>query len=114
MAAGVMLTIGHAAQPYPLGQAITLSGGVALFLAGDAWFRATLRIGSPWPRLATAVFALAATALGVSVAVEAQLAVLLGALVAMLAAERYAAPTGGLGPLGHSRLRRRRAGGWNT
>jgi hypothetical protein len=59
------------------------------------------------------VFALAATALGVSVAVEAQLAVLLGALVAMLAAERYAAPTGGLGPLGHSRLRRR-AGGWNT
>jgi len=113
-AAGLLLTIGHAAQPYPVGQAIALSGGVALFLAGDAWFRAALRIGSPWPRLATAVFALAATALGVSVAVEAQLAVLLGALVTMLAAERYAAARGGLGRLGRSRLRGRRAGGWNT
>ena len=32
-------------------------------------------------------------------------------LVAMLAAEGYAPPRGGLGP---SRLGRRRAGGWNT
>ena len=48
MAAGVLLTIGHAAQPHPVGQAFALSGGVALFLAGDAWFRAALRIGSPW------------------------------------------------------------------
>ncbi len=107
MAAGVLLTIGHAAQPHPVRQAIVLSGGVALFLAGDAWFRASLRIGTPWPRLATAVFALAATALGATVAVEAQLAVLLGALVAMLAAERYA----GASP---SRLRRVRKRGWEA
>jgi low temperature requirement protein LtrA len=107
MAAGVMLTIGSAAEPHPVGQAIALSGGVALFLAGDAWFRAALRIGTPWPRLATAAFALAATALGATVAVEAQLAVLLGALVAMLAAERYA----GASP---SRLRRVRKGGWEA
>jgi low temperature requirement protein LtrA len=91
MAAGVLLTIGHAAQPHPVGQALALSGGVALFLAGNAWFRAVLRIGTPWPRLATAVFALAAAALGATVAVEAQLAVLLAALVAMLAGERHAA-----------------------
>jgi low temperature requirement protein LtrA len=109
MAAGVLLTIGHAAQPHPVGQAIALSGGVALFLAGDAWFRATLGIGSPWIRLATAVFVLAAAALGATVAVEAQLAVLLAALVLMLAGERYAAwrwPAGW--------LRQRRAGGWEA
>ncbi len=109
MAAGVLLTIGHATQPHPVGQAIALSGGVALFLAGDAWFRAALGIGSPWARLATAVFALAATTLGATVAVEAQLAVLLAALVLMLAGERYAAwrwPAGW--------LRQRRAGGWEA
>jgi low temperature requirement protein LtrA len=109
MAAGVLLTIGHAAQPHPVGQALALSGGVALFLAGDAWFRATLRIGTPWLRLATAAFALAATALGAAVAVEAQLAVLLAALVLMLAGERYLAwrwPA--------SWLRQRRAGGWEA
>jgi low temperature requirement protein LtrA len=111
MAAGVLLTIGHAAQPHPVGQAIALSGGVALFLAGDAWFRAVLRIGTPWPRVATAVFALAATALGATVAVEAQLAVLLAAMVAMLAGERYAAAKGGPGL---ARFRRRRTGGWDT
>ena len=109
MATGVLLTIGHAAQPHPVGQAIALSGGVALFLAGDAWFRSALGIGSPWARLATAVFALAATALGAAVAVEAQLAVLLAALVLMLAGERYAAwrwPAGW--------LRQRRARGWEA
>jgi low temperature requirement protein LtrA len=105
LAAGVRLTIGEAAQPHPAGQAIALSGGVALFLAGDAWFRQVLRIGTPWPRLATAVFALAAAVLGVAVAVEAQLAVLLAALVAMLAWERRAAA---------GRLRPRRGGGWET
>ena len=52
-------------------------------------FRRALRIGPGWPRLATAVFALATTALGATVAIEAQLAVLLAALVAMLAAERH-------------------------
>jgi len=109
MAAGVLLTIGHAGQPHPVGQALALSAGVALFLAGDAWFRVALGIGSPWARLATAVFALAAAALGATVAVEAQLAVLLAALVLMLASERYAAwrwPAGW--------LRQRRAGGWEA
>jgi low temperature requirement protein LtrA len=114
MAAGVLLTIGRATQPHPVGQAFALSGGVALFLAGDAWFRATLRIGTPWPRLATAAFALAAAALGATVAVEAQLAVLLAALVAMLAGERYLAGRGRQGRTGLSRLRRGRTGGWET
>jgi low temperature requirement protein LtrA len=105
LAAGVSLTIGHPAQPHPVGQAIALSGGVALFLAGDAWFRAVLRIGTPWPRLVTAVLALAAAALGATVAVEAQLAVLLAVLVAMLAGERFRPASG--------RLAGRR-GGWEA
>jgi hypothetical protein len=105
------LTIGNAAQPHPAGQALALGGGTALFLAGNAMFRQALglsalglsarglaarasaarRIGSAWPRYVTAVFALATTALGATVAIEAQLAVLLAGLVAMLAAERYRA-----------------------
>jgi low temperature requirement protein LtrA len=105
MATGVKLTIGHAAQPRPLGQALALAGGAALFLAGDAWFRAVLRIGPAWPRLAVAVFALATTALGVTVAIEAELAVLLAALVTMLVVERHAAARSGHGG---------RGGGWNT
>jgi low temperature requirement protein LtrA len=111
MAAGVALTISHAAQPRPVGQALALGGGVALFLAGDAWFRTALRIGPAWPRLAVAGIALAATALGVGVAVEAQLAVILCALVAMLAAERHA--TAGGGPA-LAWLRWRRRGEWNV
>jgi low temperature requirement protein LtrA len=106
MAAGVRLTIGEAAEPHPVGQAIALSGGVALFLAGDAWFRNVLRIGTSWPRLATAGVALAATVLGAAVAVEAQLAVLLCALVAMLAWERRTAAAGRPQPRG--------GGGWRA
>jgi low temperature requirement protein LtrA len=106
MAAGVRLTIGEAAEPHPVGQAIALSGGVALFLAGDAWFRNVLRIGTSWPRLVTAGVALAATVLGAAVAVEAQLAVLLCALVAMLAWERRTAMAGRPQPRGK--------GGWRA
>ncbi|HEV3292671.1 MAG TPA: low temperature requirement protein A [Streptosporangiaceae bacterium] len=118
MAAGVKLTLGHPGQPEPVGQALALSGGVALFLAGDAWFRATLRLGTSWPRLATAVIALAAAALGATVAIDAQLAVLLAALVAMLALERRVPALGrpgraaaSLGRIARARSGRGRAAG---
>jgi low temperature requirement protein LtrA len=93
LAAGVTLTIGNAAQPHPVGQALAVGGGTALFLAGHAMFRRALGfdtrgIGPVWPRFGTAVFALATTALGAAVAIEVQLAVLLAGLVAMLAVER--------------------------
>ncbi len=94
LATGVRLTIGNAAQPHPAGQALALGGGTALFLAGNAMFRRALRIGPGWLRLGTAVFAVATTALGATVAIEAQLAVLLAGLVAMLAAEQAAERTG--------------------
>ena len=72
---------------------VAVGGGTALFLAGHAMFRRALGfdargIGPVWPRFGTAVFALATTALGAAVAIEAQLAVLLAGLVAMLAVER--------------------------
>ncbi|HEY6275869.1 MAG TPA: low temperature requirement protein A [Streptosporangiaceae bacterium] len=118
MAAGVKLTLGHPGQPEPVGQALVLSGGVALFLAGDAWFRSTLRLGPPWPRLATAGVALAAAALGATVTIDAQLAVLLAVLVAMLALERRIPAVGGTSRataprarLARARSGRGRAGG---
>jgi low temperature requirement protein LtrA len=88
LAAGVKLTIGHAAQPHPAAQALAIGGGVALFLAGQAAFRRALHLGPVWLRLVTALFALATAALGAAVAIEAQLIVLLAGLAAMLAAER--------------------------
>jgi low temperature requirement protein LtrA len=88
LAAGAFLTIGNPARPG--GEAIAIAGGAALFLAGSAWFRRALRIGPIALRLAGAAFALATAALGATVSAEAQLAVLLAGLVAMLAAERRA------------------------
>jgi low temperature requirement protein LtrA len=88
LAAGVKLTIGHAAQPHPAAQALAIGGGAALFLAGQAAFRWALRLGPVWLRLVTALFALATAALGATVAIEAQLIVLLAGLAAMLAGER--------------------------
>jgi low temperature requirement protein LtrA len=90
LAAGVSLTIGTPDQPHSGGDAIAVAGGAALFLAGSAWFRWSLRIGPVALRLAGAAFALATTALGVTVSADAQLAVLLAGIVVMLAAERRA------------------------
>jgi low temperature requirement protein LtrA len=91
LAAGTALTIGNPARPHPVGQAVAVAGGTALFLAGSAWFRRALRIGPVALRLAAAIFALATAALGAAVSVEAQFAMLLAGLVAMLIAERRAA-----------------------
>jgi low temperature requirement protein LtrA len=88
LAAGAFLTIGNPARPG--GEAIAIAGGAALFLAGSAWFRRALQIGPIALRLAGAAFALATAALGATVSAEAQLAVLLAGLVAMLAAEHRA------------------------
>jgi low temperature requirement protein LtrA len=88
LAAGVKLTLGNAAQPHPVGQAVAVAGGAALFLAGSAGFRRALAIGPLRFRLGAAVFALATTALGATVTIDAQLAVLLAGLVATLTAEQ--------------------------
>lgn len=87
MAAGVQETIGNPARPHPAGQAVALAGGVALFLAGSAWFRRALRIGPARLRLAGAALSAATAAPGATVSVESQVAVLLAGVVATLAAE---------------------------
>jgi low temperature requirement protein LtrA len=87
LAAGVKQTIGHA-QAHPAGPALAIGGGAALFLAGHAAFRRALHLGTPWPRLAAAVFALATAALGATVSIEAQLLVLLAGLVGLLSLDR--------------------------
>ena len=88
LAAGVKLTIGQAAQSHAAAPALAIGAGVALFLAGQAWFRRALRLGTPWPRLAAALFALATAALGATVSIEAQLVVLLAGLVGLLSLDR--------------------------
>jgi low temperature requirement protein LtrA len=89
LAAGATLTIGHAGQPHSGGEAVAVAGGAALFLAGTAWLRLALRTGPVRVRFTGAAFALATAVLGETVSVEAQFAVLLAGIVAMLAAERY-------------------------
>ncbi len=81
---------------------------MALFLAGDALFRRELRVGPARPRAIAAVAALATAALGATVAVEAQMAVLVGGMAAMLGAEhvraRHAAAARGALPAGRGRI----------
>jgi low temperature requirement protein LtrA len=87
LAAGLKQTIGHA-QSHPAAPALAIGGGVALFLAGQAAFRRALHLGTSWPRLAAALFALATAALGATVSIEAQLVVLLAGLAGLLSLER--------------------------
>jgi low temperature requirement protein LtrA len=83
-AVGLKKATGHAYDPLGTGQALVLAGGVALFLAGDAWFRRILAIGTGVPRAAGALVALATVPLGTATAAVVQVAAL--ALVVALAA----------------------------
>jgi low temperature requirement protein LtrA len=97
LAAGVKLTIGQAAQAHAAAPALAIGAGAALFLAGQAWFRRALHLGTPWPRLAAALFALATAALGATVSIEAQLVVLLAGLVGLLTWNAAGRPRAGRG-----------------
>ena len=105
LAAGVKLTIGQAAQSHAARPALAIGVGVALFLAGQAWFRWVLHLGTPWPRLAAALFALATAALGATVSIEAQLVVLLAGLVGLLSLDRRRRPRAGRGDRGGTGVR---------
>ncbi|MEV5872783.1 low temperature requirement protein A [Streptomyces sp. NPDC052101] len=87
LAAGLKTTLGHlAGHPRP-GPALALAGGVALFLAGDAAFRAALRLRPVRFRAAAAPLALATAAAGVRMPVYGELLLLVAVLVGMLAVE---------------------------
>jgi hypothetical protein len=67
---------------------VALGCGVGLFLAGSAAFRHALRIGPERYRLAAAGACLAASAVGVTVSVAAEMALLILIVAVSLAAER--------------------------
>ena len=90
MAAGLRNAIGHPGATLPAGPAIALAAGVTLFLAGDAWFRSVLSIGTPRYRAAAAGLSLAAWPVSVAVASGAAIALLTVVVAAALALERRA------------------------
>jgi low temperature requirement protein LtrA len=87
MAAGLKDVVGHAFDPLDLAHALLLSGGVAIFLAGDVLFRHTLHIGPGRLRALAATLALATTPLGLAVSAIAQLAALVIVLFGSLVSE---------------------------
>jgi low temperature requirement protein LtrA len=91
VAVGLKKATGHAYDELTYAQALTLGGGVALFLAADVAFRRVLRIGRAPHRAAAAVAALATIPLGAEVAAIAQIGVLAAVLAVALA--REPAPT---------------------
>jgi low temperature requirement protein LtrA len=91
LAAGVKLAIGHAGPTLPYPACLALAGGVALYLAGDVAFRHALRIGPQRYRVAAAVAALAASAVGVTVSVAGEVALLTVIVAAALVVEQRAA-----------------------
>jgi low temperature requirement protein LtrA len=88
VAVGLKKATGHAYDELTYAQALTLGGGVALFLAADVAFRRVLRIGRSPHRAAAAVAALATIPLGAEVAAIAQIGVLAAVLAVALAGER--------------------------
>jgi low temperature requirement protein LtrA len=87
LAAGIKRVIGSAEAAFSYPACLALGGGVALYLAGDAAFRHVLGIGAQRYRAAAAVAALAATAVGVTLSVAAEIALLAVIVVAALAAD---------------------------
>ncbi|SDI27624.1 low temperature requirement protein A [Nonomuraea jiangxiensis] len=83
---GIKKVIGHPFDPLKPSAAIILATGVALYLAGDFWFRRVLKLS--WARLrgVAAVLALAAAVAGLWAAL-AELAILVLLLVAVLLVE---------------------------
>jgi low temperature requirement protein LtrA len=69
LAAGVKKTVGHAFDPLDWATAVALSGGVALFLLGHAWFLGILGIRGAMHRVGAAAGLLAVIPLGPVVAV---------------------------------------------
>ncbi|MET7375675.1 low temperature requirement protein A [Micromonospora arida] len=82
--AGLHVVVVRPGEPAPTGAALALGGGVALYLVGVAAVRRALRVPIPPARLAAAVAALAAVALGVTLPVAIQLVTTIAILVLML------------------------------
>ena len=86
LAAGIKVAMLNPGAGLPWRPSLALGGGVALFLAGDVWFRAALRIGAQRYRIVAAIAALAASAVGQASA-AAQIALLAAIVAGALVAE---------------------------
>ncbi|MET8759764.1 low temperature requirement protein A [Lentzea sp. NPDC004782] len=86
IAVGVKKTIGHATEHLHLSGALALGGGAALFLLGEIYFRAQLKIGTNTWRIIALLAALATVPIGLWLAI-AQVAALVAVFGALLAVE---------------------------
>jgi low temperature requirement protein LtrA len=91
LASGIKQAIVNTGSTLPTGPCVALGCGVALFLAGSAAFRHALQIGAERYRLAAAVLCLAVSAVGVTLSVAAEIALLTVIVAAALAVEQRAA-----------------------
>jgi low temperature requirement protein LtrA len=87
LAAGIKVAMLRPGAALPWRPSLALGGGVALFLAGDVWFRQALRIGGLRCRVAAAIAVLAASGIGPASS-AAETALLAVIVAAALVAER--------------------------
>jgi low temperature requirement protein LtrA len=87
VAVGLKKATGHPYDPLTYAQALTLGGGVALFLAADVAFRRILGLGRAPHRAVAALAAIATVPLGAEVAAVAQIGVLAAVLGVALGGE---------------------------
>jgi low temperature requirement protein LtrA len=87
-AAGIHAVVAHPGDPAPWRSALALAGGVAVFLAGIAEARRSLRVAPPWSTLVTAAVALATVPIGALVNAGLHLAVVVAVVAAMLVVDR--------------------------
>jgi low temperature requirement protein LtrA len=89
IAAGIKGAIGHAWDPLTLPQAVTLAGGLTLFLAGDVAFRKILGIEGVRYRAIGAVAMLATIPLGLLTAVTEMLGLIILTIAMLVLELRY-------------------------
>jgi low temperature requirement protein LtrA len=96
VAAAVHDATAHAFDELPAARALTLAGGVAVYLVGEVLFRYSLGIGRGGWRLACAAAVLLTIPLGTAIAAEAQIVAVVALLVACFALEARATPPAGV------------------
>jgi low temperature requirement protein LtrA len=87
-AVGLRRAVGHPGASLDAGEAFVLSGGAALFVAGNGWFQMVLGLPRGWRRGAGSLALLLAVPVGVTVSAAAALAVTVGLLGAVIASEQ--------------------------
>jgi low temperature requirement protein LtrA len=86
-ATGIHEAIAHPGDRADWPAATALAGGVALFLAGIAYFRRCMSIGSPSTRLVAAIAVLASIPVGATTSARLHLASVLGVVVMLLVSD---------------------------